>query len=309
MDASTVVIILSGATMLGLATVMSVILGWANEAFHVEVDPKIEAVQNALPQANCGACGFVGCADFAEAVVKGDAPVDGCPPGGPSCAAEVAEIMGVEVEEKWPYKAVLHCGARYPQRLHQMDYKGEKTCKAANVISGIQGCTYGCLGFADCMHACDYDAISMDDGLPVVDYDACVGCRACERECPRNLYSMVPFKAERMLVVACSNHDTAKEVKAVCTIGCTGCKQCEKQAGELFHMKDNVPEIDYEHYLPSAQETHDAIQKALDKCPMESLVYVGKPSAADIAATADEKLPERVEGNFETTVDKTEWWG
>jgi RnfABCDGE-type electron transport complex B subunit len=305
MTVTTVVIILAGGTMLGLATAMSFVLGWANRAFHVEVDPKVAAVQDALPQANCGACGYVGCAEFAEAVAKGEAPVDGCPPGGPSVSAEVASIMGVDVEESYPYKAVLHCAAKTSQRKGRIPYIGEQTCKAANMVSGIQGCTYGCLGFADCVEACNYDALVMKEGLPEVIYDNCVGCRACERECPRHLFTMVPFKAERMLVVACSNKDTGKEVKAVCEVGCTGCKSCERQAGELFHMEDNVPVIDYDHYLPSAE----ALTKAVDKCPMESLLYVGKPTAMDIAKTADEELPERVEGSGKTTVDQTEWWG
>lgn len=304
MDVTTVVVILSGATMLGLAAVMGVVLGWANKTFHVEVDPKVQAVSNALPQANCGGCGFVGCSEFAEAVVEGRAPVDGCPPGGPSTASAVADIMGVEVDAKYPYKAVLHCAASERQRLGKMPYIGEQTCKAANMISGIQGCTYGCLGFGDCVDVCNYSALEMHEGLPKVIYDNCVGCRACEKECPRNLYTMVPFKAERMLVVACSNQDTGKDVKAVCEVGCTGCKSCER-ASELFHMEDNVPIIDYDSYLPSAE----SLPTAIDKCPMESLIYVGKPTAEDVAATAHEELPKRVEGDFETTVDKTEWWG
>ncbi|NJN64315.1 MAG: RnfABCDGE type electron transport complex subunit B [Acidobacteria bacterium] len=304
---TTVIVLLSGVTMLALAMVAGVVLGWADRKFFVEVDPRVDAVAKALPQANCGNCGFIGCADFAEAVVAGKAKVDGCPPGGPTVAAAVAAIMGSEVQDSWPYKAVLHCAANASQRKGQVPYDGEKTCAAANMISGIQGCVYGCLGFADCVRVCNYDALVMDEGLPKVIYDNCVGCQACAKECPRNLFTMVPFKAERMLVVACSNKDTGKDVKEVCEVGCTGCKSCSKQS-ELFTMVENVPVIDYGRYLPSA-DLAASIDKAIEKCPMESLVFVGKPTPKDLAATAHEVLPARVESKFETTVDKTEWWG
>lgn len=307
MTITTVVVLLSGATMLALAVVAGVVLGWAERKFFVEVDPRIEAVQKALPQANCGGCGFIGCADFAEAVVAGKAPVNGCPPGGPTVAAAVAAIMGTEVTESWPYKAVLHCSAKTHQRKGKSAYDGEQTCSAANMISGIQGCVYGCLGFADCVKVCNYNALEMEEGLPKVIYDNCTGCQACAKECPRNLFTMVPFKAERMLVVACANKDTGKDVKDVCEVGCTGCKSCSRVT-DLFTMVDNIPVIDYNRYLPSA-DLAESIEKAIDKCPMESLVFVGKPTAKDLALTAHETLPGRVEGEFKTTVDKTEWWG
>ena len=68
---STVTIILAAGVLLGLAIVMAFVLGWANRVFHVVVDPKVEEINNALPQANCGACGYVGCSEYAEAVARG----------------------------------------------------------------------------------------------------------------------------------------------------------------------------------------------------------------------------------------------
>ncbi|HAU38841.1 MAG TPA: electron transporter RnfB, partial [Phycisphaerales bacterium] len=52
------------------------------------------------------------------------------------------------------------------------------------------------------------------------------GCGACAKVCPRNIITMVPFKADRMYVVACCNQDFGKDVKAVCNVGCIGCKAC-----------------------------------------------------------------------------------
>ncbi len=305
MEPITIVIIaLAATTMLILAIAMSFVLGWANQAFHVEVDPKIVKVNDVLPGANCGGCGYVGCNDYAEAVVLTGESVTKCPVGGSSCASSIADILGVEVEDSWPYKAVIHCAADETQRKGRLEYKGEKTCAAANVIAGIQGCTYGCLGFGDCVEACNFDAMELSKALPRVLYEACTGCGACAKVCPRNIITMAPFKAEQMLVIACSNADFGAEVKAVCEIGCIGCKLCAK-ANDLFSMEGNLPVLDYDRYDPSTAD----FTEALDKCRMESLITVGVPSAAQKEAVADEELPERIEADFKTTVDDTEWRG
>lgn len=299
-----IVIVLAAGTMVLLAVAMSIVLGWANRTFHVEVDPQVEAIQEVLPGANCGGCGYVGCNEYAEATVKGDAAPNLCTVGGASCTAAVSEILGVETEETWPYRAVVHCAATYEQRLGRNPYLGEPTCTAANVISGVQACVYGCLGFGDCVTACDYDAIHAVDGLVVVDYDKCTGCGACARVCPRNIITMVPFKAERMMVVACANKDFGNDVRTVCSVGCIGCKACER-VEELLQITDNVPTVDYDNYDPVTA----TFEAAVDKCPRESLLFVGKPSAEDLAAVADEELPDRIEADFKTTADDAEWRG
>ena len=297
--------ILAGATMLVLATFMATVLGWANRAFHVEVDPRIDRVNEALPGANCGGCGYVGCNEYAEAVVLAEEAVDKCTVGGESCAAEIAEILGVEVRQSWPARPVVHCGAGYPQRLQRADYRGERTCASANLIAGVQGCTYGCLGFGDCAAACAFDAIHVVDGLATVDYDKCTGCQACARACPRNIISIVPFKAETMLAITCSNKDFGKDVKAVCKVGCLGCKACQR-VSKLFTVEDNISRIDYDQYDPADL---DDLHVALDKCPMKRIVVIGKPSEKDLAAVADREAPAIVEADFKTTVDNADWRG
>jgi len=299
------IVILAAATMLLLAVFMAYVLGWANRAFHVEVDPRVERVNEALPGANCGGCGYVGCNEYAEAVVLQGEAVDKCTVGGVSCAAALAKILGVELEQTWPYRPAVHCGATYDDRLGRSGYRGEPTCVGANLVAGVQGCTYGCLGLDDCTRACTFDAIHGIDGLATVDYDKCTGCGACARACPRNIISMVPFKAEQMLVVACSNKDFGKDVKAVCKVGCIGCKACTRFS-DLFQVEDNISRIDYDKYDPDKM---DPLKVAIEKCPMKRLVMVGKPSEKDLAAVAAEEAPEMVEADFKTTVDKTEWHG
>ncbi len=302
---TTLTIILAGVTMLALATAGGWVLGWANKAFHVEVDPRIEQIDEALPGANCGGCGYVGCRDYAEACVEKNEAVDLCPVGGEPVAAAIADILGIEVEQSWPYRPAVHCGATYEQRLKRGDYRGEATCAAANLVGGVQGCIYGCMGFGDCFDSCKFDAIEIVDGLSTINYDKCVGCGACAKVCPRNIISMVPFKTQRMLVVACSNKDFGKDVKAVCTVGCLGCKACS-HASTLFSITDNLPHVNYDEYDP--QDLAD-MEVALDKCPSKRLTFIGQPGPDDLAATADEETPKVVTADFKTTVDDAEWRG
>ena len=302
-----IIIGLAAGVLLLLAVFMTFVLGWANRAFHVEVDPRIDVIGEALPGVNCGGCGYVGCGEYAEAVVNDGVPVNLCPVGGSGVAKEIAGILGVEMEDSHPYRPAVHCVATTDQKLGRNEYRGEATCAAANLVAGVQGCVYGCLGLGDCVAACSYDAIHIVDGKTVVDYEACIGCGACEKACPRHVISMIPFKAEQMFIVACNNKDFGKDVRAVCKVGCIGCKACERFSEGLFQVDDNVAHIDYDQYEPT--EVAEMIDGVLEKCPMKGIVKIGTPSAKDLAAVADEKLPDVVEGQFETTVDKTDWQG
>ncbi len=302
---TTLILLLAAATMLVLAMLMTLVLGWANRAFHVEVNPLVEKALDILPGANCGGCGYVGCSEYAEAVVtEGERP-DKCPVGGEGCSKALAMLMGLDLTAAAPYRAVVHCAAHTDDLTARGDYRGEPTCASANLVSGVISCTYGCLGLGDCERSCPFDAIHVLDGLATVDYDKCVGCGACERACPRHIISMVPFKQEQMLVVKCSNKDFGKDVKAVCRVGCIGCGACARIHGDLFSMEDNLPAIDYETY----EEQTEGLEAAVAKCPIKSLVYVGAPSETDKAAVADEEVPDVVQPDFKTTVDDTEWHG
>ena len=296
---------LAAGTMLAMAFVVSYVLGWANRKFAIEVDSRVEAVLEVLPGANCGGCGFLGCSDYAVAVVADGAPVNKCPVGGDSCAAAVADIMGVEVGGTLPFRPIIHCGARLEDRLGRTEYKGEKRCASANLVADIQGCTFGCLGFGDCTRACNYDALHIVDGLAVVDYEKCIGCGACAKVCPRNIITITPFRAKQIMAVGCSNKDKGKDVMSVCKVGCIGCKACSRLS-EIITIEDNLSVVDYDHY--NAESMPDLF-KAIDKCPRNRLVFVGKPTPEEAAAAMEFEAPDIVTPDFKTTVDDTEWRG
>jgi Na+-translocating ferredoxin:NAD+ oxidoreductase RNF subunit RnfB len=300
-----VIVGLAAGTMLAMALVLSSVLGWANRAFYIDVDPRVDAAIDVLPGANCGGCGYVGCGEYAEAVVMDNAPVNLCSVGGKSCTEALAAVMGVDAGVSYPWRPVVHCGARYDDRLGRTAYQGELRCGPANLVTDVQGCTYGCLGFGDCTRACDFDAIHIEDGLARVDYEKCVGCGACAKACPRNIITMAPFKQENMLVVACSNLDAGKDVKAVCKVGCLGCKACERASG-MFAVVDNLSTINYDNYT---RENLESGLLAAKKCPRNRLVFVGVPSEKDLLAVADEELPDVITPDFKTSVDDTEWRG
>ena len=166
------------------------------------------------------------------------------------------------------------------------------------MVAGVQGCTYGCLGFGDCERACGFDAIHTVNGLARIDYEKCTGCGACEKACPRGIISMVPFKAERVAVIACANHDPGKLVRSICKLGCIGCNICAK-LNDLFNVSDGLAGIDYDRY-----DGEMDFGPAVEKCPRKRIVFVGKPSKKDLAATADEALSEPVQAQAESTVDR-----
>ena len=280
----TITLVLAGIVLALLAVIMGWILGWANRAFHVEVDEKIAKIDAALPGANCGGCGYVGCGEYAEAVAAGEAEIDLCGPGGAQCIADIAVILGVDAGAAFPLKAVVHCGATQKERLGIQNYSGESTCAGAALVSGVQACAYGCLGNGDCVAACDYDAIHVVDGLAVVDYEKCIGCKACVKACPKKLISMVPYKEDDMLIIACSNKDRAGDVKTACTVGCIGCKACARK-NELIDMAGNLPVINYDNHDDEVD-----YESIIDKCPTNTIYFVGLNHAPP-ALSAEEESP------------------
>ncbi len=171
--------------MLGIGLGAATILAVAAKVFYVEVDPRITNVEDALPGANCGGCGYAGCSACAEAIVQGKARVDACIAGGVEVAARVAAIMGVSVGKAEPRSAHHFCtGGDRAERKYV--YEGTADCRALYALHGGDlRCKVGCFGLGTCLVNCPFDAIAMGpEGYPYVMADRCTGCGTCERVCP-----------------------------------------------------------------------------------------------------------------------------
>ena len=176
----------------------SVILVLAAKFMAVEEDPRIGEVTSCLPGANCGACGYAGCADYAKAIVEGGAPVNKCVPGGAKAAADVAAVMGVEAGATAAVRATVRCQGKPGVCTQIFDYHGVSSCAAAAALyGGPKACAYGCLGLGDCVKACKFDAIHVVDGIAHVDPEKCTGCGACAAACPKSVIEMASDMEEK----------------------------------------------------------------------------------------------------------------
>ena len=257
----------AGLLMLGLGLILAVVLAMANKKLHVEEDPRIDEVEEMLPLANCGACGFAGCRAFAEAIVKGEASPGKCSVNSAEMTAAIAAFLGVSVGAEEKRVARLACaGGRYVAWIRAR-YKGMPSCRAASLVAGGgKGCAWGCLGFGDCAKACRFKAITMgEQGLPVVDLDKCTACGDCVAACPRNLFSIHPVS--HRLWVACKSRLRGDEALAECDVACTGCGRCALDApGGLITITDNLATIDY-------SKDHRSAQAAIQRCPTGAIVW------------------------------------
>lgn len=115
---------------------MGFFLCFASEKFKVEVDEREEAILGVLPGNNCGGCGYAGCSALAAAIVKGEAPVNGCPVGGAPVGALVGEIMGVAAEEGVKKVAFVKCAGTCEKAEKDYEYAGVEDCQAMAFVPG-----------------------------------------------------------------------------------------------------------------------------------------------------------------------------
>ncbi len=272
------VVLVSLASMAGVGVLLGAVIAMAYRKFAVESDPRIDEIEEVLPGANCGGCGYPGCRAFAEAVARGNAPVDGCPVGGATVAALVAKIMGVESEgDSRRLVALVRCGGGRAEAKETAEYIGLEDCRAAQLLGGHKGCQYGCLGLGSCVKACPFDAMYMNDnGLPVVVKERCTACGLCVKACPRDLIALVP---DDMLVhVLCRSYDAGRVVRSHCQVGCIGCKACERVCeDDAIHVTDLLAEIDYDKCTNCG--------KCAEACPTKAIIIEeGQPRVVSAAS-------------------------
>ncbi|MBQ9083793.1 MAG: RnfABCDGE type electron transport complex subunit B [Clostridia bacterium] len=237
-------IVLAILLVSGIGLVAGAGLAIASVLMAVPVDEKAEAIEAALPGANCGACGFSGCSGYAAALAKGEAQPGLCAPGGKDAAVAIAAILGTEAVDVQPKTAVVRCMGTCERTSDRMEYDGIRTCAAAvQMFRGPGSCSYGCIGFGDCAAVCPEGAISVCNGIAHVDPDKCIACGKCAKACPKQLIAIVPNDAIAM--VRCSNKDKGAITRKVCTAGCIGCMKCQKncEAGAI-KVVNNLASVD-----------------------------------------------------------------
>jgi Na+-translocating ferredoxin:NAD+ oxidoreductase subunit B len=254
----------------GMAVVLASALGVADRFLRVESDPRVDDIDDILPSANCGGCGYPGCRAYAEAVVKGEVSPDKCAPGGSEVAADVAAVMGAEVGEIVKRIAIVHCQTVGNDRKLRGVYHGPESCAASEQLGGHTECVYGCLGLADCVRSCTFDALHMIQGLPVVDPDKCTACGQCVEACPRDIITLETLDPEHGVVyVACNSRDKGPAAKAVCDQSCIACGICKKKSEHgLFDVRDFLA-VPLQEAISEYQEEADEL---IAKCPRSAIV-------------------------------------
>ncbi|MDR2687521.1 MAG: RnfABCDGE type electron transport complex subunit B [Oscillospiraceae bacterium] len=256
-------ILFAVAVVAGIGLVAGVGLAVASAVMRVPVDERVEKLAAALPGANCGACGYAGCAGYAEAVAAGGA-ANLCTPGGDGVARALAGIMGVEPQAVAPRKALVRCNGTRRNCKQSFEYHGEQSCAAACLLySGQKQCNYGCLGFGDCAAACPHGAIYFEDGVARMDQEKCVGCSLCAAACPKHIIVMKETVGKA--INRCCSEAPGAVARKQCAAACIGCRLCARNCPEqAIAVENNLAHVDPEKCVGCGL--------CISKCPTKSLV-------------------------------------
>ncbi|MBQ3116225.1 MAG: RnfABCDGE type electron transport complex subunit B [Clostridia bacterium] len=245
-----------------LAIVFALLISLVSKLCAVKEDERVSAVSEKLAGANCGGCGFAGCADYAKALVEGRATINDCGATANEQKEEIANILGLPFTATVETFAVVKC-AGGSKCKDKFSYVGNKGCTFQTVFAGgSKACADGCLGDGTCADACQNGGIKIVDGVAYTDKALCTSCGACIKKCPKQLIELIPKTAK--VYVACSTKCRGKDVMGVCEVGCIGCGLCAKNCPEkAITMVNNLPVIDYEKC--------SGCLTCVGKCPRKSI--------------------------------------
>lgn len=257
-------VIIVGATGLILGLGLAI----ASIVMAVPVDETAEKIREELPGANCGACGYSGCDAYAAALSEGKTDKTNlCVPGGGDVSKKIAEITGLEAGSIAARAAVVLCQGTCGNCEPKLEYSGVKSCAMAQqLFGGPKGCSYGCIGFGDCVDACPYNAIKICDGAARIDPLMCKACGMCVNTCPKNLIEMLPLHVPKAAVL-CKNIEKGANTRKQCKTGCIGCMKCVKTCEYgAVSVSNNVAYVD--------QEKCVGCGKCTEACPVKSITLI-----------------------------------
>ena len=223
---NTIIIAVISLSVIGL--LCSTLITVASKLMFVKVDVRVEKLRNCLPGANCGACGYSSCDAYAEALAKEEAASNLCLPAGDAGYENINKILGISAGEGLAQlTAIVQCLGDSDTTKTKMDYVGIDTCFAVkHLYNGKRSCTFGCIGYGDCVSVCPNDAICIEKGLARIDRRKCSGCGVCVKVCPPGVIAIE--KEPVHVAVRCKNTEKGAVVRSKCSRGCIGCKKCEK---------------------------------------------------------------------------------
>lgn len=156
--------------MLLLAGLFGLLIVWVARKFKVEGNPVVEQINQVLPQTQCGQCGYPGCKPYAEAIAKGEAPINQCPPGGQEGIRKLAALLDVEELELNPDNGVED--------------------EVDTIVEIVEA---DCIGCTKCIQVCPVDAIvGAAKHMHTIIGDECTGCDLCIPACPVDCIIQIP---------------------------------------------------------------------------------------------------------------------
>ncbi len=280
--------ILTPVLVLGvLGFIFGAILSFAAKKFEVKVDPKVEQTLELLPGANCGGCGYPGCAGLAEAIVTKGTPVTACPVISSINRKKIEDLLGLNKVEEAGKKpvvkaALVKCNGLDTDEYKKFEYMGVPNCQAAVLVqNGPWLCPHRCMGLGSCVTACPFEAIIIGENhLPVIDEEKCVACGKCILACPKQLIELVD--KEKTVHVKCNSTDKGAETRKVCKVGCIGCQLCKKVcAYDAIEIENNLAHINYDKCVGCGA--------CVARCPQKTIIMEDKPDFKGRVAVIDQE--------------------
>lgn len=185
----------------GIAVLFGILIAVCSIKFQVKTDERIEEIEMLLSGANCGACGYAGCADFARALVEGTAQISSCNSTSKDNKKKILGFLdGGEVGEETIVVCACVGGNACKDKY---DYQGYGDCASQELLSGgRKACYTGCIGMSRCVNLCPSHAIDIKKGVAIINQDKCTQCGVCILQCPKKIMKRIPATAKYYVLLA-----------------------------------------------------------------------------------------------------------